>query len=80
MKCSRGHELVMDEVARIWVHEPPQECGLVPATDFTLLSDDQVIKLAQRDVGNCVHDAHLGLNTYDCVRCCARREARERGI
>ncbi len=33
---------------------------------------------AAPESGNCVHDAHLGLNTYDCDRCNARREMRAR--
>lgn len=50
------------------------------AEEIAALPDEEVIRLADRDAGNCVHDAHLGLNTYDCERCIARRETWERGL
>lgn len=31
--CTRGHRLVMDEVARIWVHESPEEAILGTMND-----------------------------------------------
>lgn len=77
MRCTRGHELVMDEVARLWVHPEGTDCE-VP--EFASMSDEELIRLADRGAGNCTHDAHLGLNTYDCDRCNARREARKREI
>lgn len=44
-----------------------------PTWFITAAGWEAVEVIAARDTGDCVHDAHLGLNTYDCARCTARR-------
>lgn len=44
-----------------------------PRWFITAAGWEAVEGIADRDGGDCIHDAHLGLNTYDCARCTARR-------
>lgn len=47
---------------------------LSETVDWSAKSYAELLELADLDGYQCVHDAHLGLNTYDCPKCCARRE------